>query len=138
MTYWGPMPGWPGPAFAGHRSQIAPVSLPMMPGQPGAAAQGSPQAAAAPGLFEGLARAGVPIMLTPDGRPVLKTGGGNGQAGNFLPPQIAGMPSMPSPPGWMSDGHPAGGGLFKPIEPVAAFDPSSHIRQMHMGRAPGN
>ncbi len=129
MTFLPPMPGYPGPAFSGRRSQIAPVSLPMFPVQPTGLDGGAPAQRPAPSPFEGLARAGVPISLTPDGRPVLQAGGGPAQ-GMFGPPQgIPGMPEMPQPPSWMIDGDPNSGGLFRPLEPVAPFDLSSRVRR---------
>lgn len=118
MGSWGAMPGWPGPVFAGRRSLVSPVLPPFMPGQP---AGGAPGQGPAPGPspFEGLARAGVPISLTPDGRPVLGMGGAVSPGGFPMPPAIAGMPQIPAPPDWMTAGDPQGGGLFKPLPAVS-------------------
>lgn len=84
--------------------------------------------------WEALARRGVPISCTPDGRPILKSGGGPGDF--MLPPEIPGMPQMPSPPGWFTGGGSPGGGLFQPLEPVAPFDLNSQVRRMHLQGPP--
>lgn len=117
ITYRMPLPAFP--------------ALPLPPMAP--AGQGGAQTAAspAPSPWEALARAGVPLTVTPGGRPVLKTGAASEPGHLMRPPEIEGMPQMPSPPGWLT------GGLFQPLEPVAPFDLGNQVRRLHTQGAPG-
>lgn len=98
--------------------------MPMLPVHPGG------PAAAAVSPLSGLSAYGVPIAQTPTGQMFIQAGGG--AEGAFqLPPDLPGMPPMPSPPDELLTGGPCGGGLFRPVPPVSPFDPANQVRQMH-------
>ncbi|HWI51849.1 MAG TPA: hypothetical protein VNT01_06895 [Symbiobacteriaceae bacterium] len=124
MAGW--FPGWPGPIFAGGRPQVPTVSLPALPMLP--VHPGGPEAAAASPL-NGLAAYGVPVAQTPAGHAFIQAGG-TGEGGIMLPPELPGMPRMPGPPDDLFTGGPCGGGLFRPVPPVASFDQGNQVRQI--------
>jgi hypothetical protein len=120
-------PGWPGPVFSGGRSNIPGVGLPAFPTIPGH--PGMPGGSMLPGGpgISGMAQYGVPIAQTATGQPVIRAGM-NGAV--MLPPEIAGMPNMPGPPGGFLGGRPQAGGLFQPMPPVAPFYGGNQVRQL--------
>jgi hypothetical protein len=127
----GGFPGWPGPAYSGTRARIPQVALPAMPAFPSVPGQPNGQQAGTQSPLQGLAAYGVPVGQTAAGQRVLTAGGMD--LTQFMPPEIAGMPRMPTPPDWMSGGTSPGGGLFRPIAGVEPFDPSNRVRQHRQG-----
>jgi len=107
MAGW--FPGWPGPIFAGGRPQVPTVSLPALPVFPG--------------------NPGVPVAQTQAGHAFIQAGG-FGEGGIMLPPELPGMPRMPGPPDDLFTGGPCGGGLFRPVSPVASFDQGNQVHQI--------
>lgn len=128
MNFW--LPGWPGPAMAGNRANIPNVALPAMPVVPGLpsnpSAPGGATAAAPASPLAGLAAYGVPIGQNANGQPVIRAGGA-GQM--MMPPEIPGMPTMPTPPPGFLGGGMQGGGLFQPMAPVAPFPQNAYAPQ---------
>jgi hypothetical protein len=108
-----PFPGWPGPAFHGGRSAIGHVALPTMPTYPTVSGQG--------------ALPSVPIGRTPGGNGFLGAGPGAAQFG--MPPQISGMPGMPSPPNFFTGGS-NNGGLNQPTPGIRPFDFGNQVHQL--------
>jgi hypothetical protein len=135
MAFW--FPGWPGSVFDGRRGNIPNVGLPAFPTMPGSpqtpagaglpggagATQAGGAAAASP--LAGLAQYGVPVGMSPGGRPVIRA---NMNGGVMLPPEIPGMPKMPGPPGGFLGTGQTSGGLFQPIDPVIPFDSGNQVR----------
>jgi hypothetical protein len=117
-----PFPGWPGPAFHGGRSKIGHVALPTMPTYP---TLSMPQQAGGAGV--GLGAPPLPIGLTPGGNGFL--GGVPGAAQFGMPPQISGMPSMPSPPNFFTGGS-NNGALYQPTHGVQPFDFGNQVQQL--------
>ena len=125
MAGW--FPGWPGPIFAGGRPRIPTVTLPVMPHLP--MHPGGPAAAAASPL-SGLAAYGIPIAQTAGGRFCLQAPPTEEGPAVMLPPELPGMPGMPTPPDELMTGGPVGGGLFRAIAPVAPFSPGNQVGQI--------
>jgi len=113
VTVFPPFPGWPGPIYPNRRPGIPDVALPALPAYP---SNGAPMAAGAPPLA-GMAAYGVPIVYSPDGRPVLRSGTPGGSLN--MPPDLPGMPRMPPPPDQLFTG-PQTSGLFQPVPPLTA------------------
>jgi hypothetical protein len=124
---WQFFPGYPGPLDA--RTGLAPVTLPVVPLHPGGQPVGGPSP------LSGLAARGVPVGQTPAGQCLLCTNT-DGGASFMLPPEIPGMPGMPTPPNGMLYGGPQGGGLFQPMAPVAPFDMGNQVRQYQRNGQP--
>lgn len=129
MAGW--FPGWPGPVFAGGRTRIPTVSIPAMPHMP--MHPGGPAAAAASPL-SGLAAFGIPITQTPGGMLCLQAPPTEEGPAVILPPELPGMPGMPTPPDELMNGGPVGGGLFRAVTPVAPFNPGSQVGQLNQNR----
>lgn len=120
MNQW--MPGWPGSlSYGGGSGGASMPALPALPHHPGG------PAAAASSPLEGLAAYGVPISIGPGGHPVIRAGAG-GTPGIGMPPEIPGMPRIPTPPpGFL--GGPESPGLFRYVPPVYPFNPSNQTQQ---------
>lgn len=132
-------PGWPGPinprgpgvGGVAYPAYPALPARPTGPVHPGAQfAGGAPPTGGGPvnTPLSGLQAHGVPVGYTPGGQPMVMAGMANQGVG--LPPTITGMPQMPGLPAGMLGGAMGEGGLFQPIAPVAAFDPTNQVQQL--------
>lgn len=139
----GSFPGYPGPLDP--RRGIKNVTYPILPMVPvGVAASWQAPPMSGPGAEQpvdpaafnplgGLQAHGVPVGFGPGGRPVLQAGMATGLQ---MPPNLAGMPSMPTPPPGMFGGGAGAGGLLQPTAAVSPFDPSNQVRRLQVQQSP--